>query len=421
MNLERLESIYRNTHLADKSDMDSIKQLTIDYPYFALPYVVLSKYYHDTNHYKFEEMLRQAAMRVKDRKALYDYIHKSSGMSDESSKPIETAKPENISVNDFLEETIVEEDIIKETITDVHTEPEASIIESFEEEPAPSTELEVNQKEEISIVSVDDFLNDEVDLASVEEIDEKEAEISLSDKPDEFIIETHVETRPIDKIEIDYDIIGEELETEFAFSKSFVHKEEVKPSENEQVEITDINFVDNTASDKLEDSTEGQEEPIDKHLRKYPVYSIENYFKDEVGQKGSIEVDEQPSSEKDFFAWLKAPKTTIQEPEKVIKEEDIKEEVVEEKVVKSLDIIDRFITNNPQITRPKKEFFNPENMAKRSEIIDLEFVSETLANIYYEQGNYELALKAYEKLSLQNPSKQAYFASLIEKINKERK
>jgi tetratricopeptide (TPR) repeat protein len=60
-------------------------------------------------------------------------------------------------------------------------------------------------------------------------------------------------------------------------------------------------------------------------------------------------------------------------------------------------------------------------MAKRSEVIDLEFVSETLANIYYEQGNYDMALKAYKKLSLQNPSKESYFADLIEKIKKERK
>jgi tetratricopeptide (TPR) repeat protein len=60
-------------------------------------------------------------------------------------------------------------------------------------------------------------------------------------------------------------------------------------------------------------------------------------------------------------------------------------------------------------------------MAKRSEILDLEFVSETLAEIYYQQGNFDFAIKAYEKLSLQNPSKQSFFADLIDKIKKERK
>jgi tetratricopeptide (TPR) repeat protein len=144
----------------------------------------------------------------------------------------------------------------------------------------------------------------------------------------------------------------------------------------------------------------------------------------------------------DFFAWLKAPKPEVNsqieqkdEVSEIVTEEPIdvstsdsnevieqeEPEKVEGKPVFNLDLIDKFIQSNPQITRPKKEFFNPENMAKRSEVIDLEFVSETLANIYYEQGNYDLALKAYEKLSLQNPSKQAYFADLIEKIRIERK
>ena len=105
-------------------------------------------------------------------------------------------------------------------------------------------------------------------------------------------------------------------------------------------------------------------------------------------------------------------------------EEEVKAEgptVINEKASKSLDIIEKFISINPQISRPKKEFFSPENMAKRSEILDLEFVSETLAEIYYQQGNFDLAIKAYEKLSLQNPSKQSFFADLIDKIKKERK
>ena len=70
MNIERLQSIYHNTALADKTDIEDVRQLTEDYPYYSLPYVILSKYYYETRHYRFEDMLRQAAMRVKDRKAL---------------------------------------------------------------------------------------------------------------------------------------------------------------------------------------------------------------------------------------------------------------------------------------------------------------------------------------------------------------
>ncbi len=48
-----------------------------------------------------------------------------------------------------------------------------------------------------------------------------------------------------------------------------------------------------------------------------------------------------------------------------------------------------------------------------------EFCTETLAEIYAEQGYYEQAKRIYSKLSLNFPEKSAYFASLIEKLTQE--
>ena len=48
-----------------------------------------------------------------------------------------------------------------------------------------------------------------------------------------------------------------------------------------------------------------------------------------------------------------------------------------------------------------------------------EFCTETLAKIYAEQGYYEQAKDIYSKLILSNPEKNAYFATLIEKMNQE--
>jgi len=44
------------------------------------------------------------------------------------------------------------------------------------------------------------------------------------------------------------------------------------------------------------------------------------------------------------------------------------------------------------------------------------YVSETLAEIYVAQEHPELAIEIYRKLSLDNPEKSAYFASLIDKL-----
>ena len=54
-----------------------------------------------------------------------------------------------------------------------------------------------------------------------------------------------------------------------------------------------------------------------------------------------------------------------------------------------------------------------------SDNIDVEFdlYTETLAQIYAEQGYYEQAKRIYSKLILAYPEKSAYFASLIQKMN----
>lgn len=46
-----------------------------------------------------------------------------------------------------------------------------------------------------------------------------------------------------------------------------------------------------------------------------------------------------------------------------------------------------------------------------------DFCTETLAQIYAEQGYYEQAAAIYSKLILRYPEKSAYFAALIDKLN----
>ena len=82
-------------------------------------------------------------------------------------------------------------------------------------------------------------------------------------------------------------------------------------------------------------------------------------------------------------------------------------------------ILDKFIRENPRISRPKIEFYNPVNMARQSIQEDEELVTETLAQLYYRQKAYKKAIRAYEKLSLIYPHRIAYFADLIQKIKNE--
>lgn len=119
------------------------------------------------------------------------------------------------------------------------------------------------------------------------------------------------------------------------------------------------------------------------------------------------------------------PAAHIQETPETKSQEQIQQEIAQQvqrsNVNEFESILDKFIRENPRISRPKAEFYNPMNMAKQSVEEDDELVTETLANVYYSQGHYKKAIRAYEKLCLIYPHKMTYFASLIQKIKTENK
>jgi hypothetical protein len=80
------------------------------------------------------------------------------------------------------------------------------------------------------------------------------------------------------------------------------------------------------------------------------------------------------------------------------------------------DIVEKFIENEPSITRGKAASSPTGDLAKESCNLDDEWVTETLGRIYEKQGNRNKAIKIYEKLRLRFPEKSGYFADLIVKL-----
>lgn len=116
--------------------------------------------------------------------------------------------------------------------------------------------------------------------------------------------------------------------------------------------------------------------------------------------------------EKSFTAWLKSS-TNTQSPEYQVKQQRTEE------------ILERFIKEDPKITRiskldePEKkaaEFFKVSRIAKESLNEKVMPVSETLAQIFEEQGNFAKAIEAYKQLMLFNPEKKSFFANQIKKL-----
>ncbi|MEZ4804913.1 MAG: tetratricopeptide repeat protein [Bacteroidia bacterium] len=394
MDLNQIDTIFSNQKINDESEVRDLYQMIDKYPYFHKPYIILAKHYFDTKDYKFDDMLKQASMRVKDRKELYNYIHtapQSKAQIDSEHIAVEPIAP----IGEITEEDTVIAPSIDEFLedfnsntTEIETEEDSEAVENSKlDDNSPILPVEESHVEEIANIELSEDTQEILeDYSNQELIEEK--------KPIEFEFEGHVIHEDEIDLIADSEIQGEEVPIEFSFSKSFI------PEQEEEIET----------SEPQEEVEQSELEALKKDYVQGIEYNLESTLKQDTNPS------DDKSESKDFFAWLKKP-----EHQDISTSEPEKSEEIESKPDKSLDIIEKFISINPQISRPKREFFNPENMAKKSEVLDLEYVSETLANIYYQQGDLDLAIKAYEKLSLQNPSKQAYFADLIQKIKTERK
>lgn len=204
----------------------------------------------------------------------------------------------------------------------------------------------------------------------------------------------------------------------------FVEKEEEEEEEESISQTEEINLdtpVEITESilpkDKLDENVLYHAisanyqlpELTEDEITKVEVENKRNFKKNSESkiESKSVVKDSKETSKKSFNSWLHSNNN--------FKEHSTDDKNAIYALVKGYSPTTKLFG---EANRPKKEFFSPSKKAKESLSEDTLPVSETLAKIYAIQGNFPLAINAYKQLSLNNPEKKIFFASLIQELEK---
>jgi uncharacterized protein (DUF2164 family) len=435
-----------NQEFIDKSNWEAlsipeIDTLLVQYPYFSFLHLLKARK-------NKVEGLDQDAVAFKKTTLYFNnipWLLYQSNQMPVFSKTVKEEVEENQAIEntypllEILDNSNSEED---EKLEDLNTliSHESSTIE--EETTLDEFEFEDNEIEltnDSDFITEDNITNPNEVIEAIEEPDESTAPSEETEQSEnefkielsndlEFVSEDNI-TNPNEAIED----IAEPYE-------STTPSEEPEQSENEfKIELTnDLEFVSEDNITNPNEVIEAIEEPIESTPLSDPIEKSESELKIEIETilEPSLEIENdadliqtepiRETSREDFIEEAIIPIenvyggdyfTTqgihIDESEK---QEEIKLNFTRNSFKDWLKLMNKIKTEEEIETSKEKNEY-PINSLQDIEHQELDIYTETMADIYINQGLKNKAIQIFEKLSLINPSKSAYFTSRINKIN----
>ncbi len=402
MDATRLIELIKSPESLNQEDLVNLKDLVDRHPFFSIGHLLYLNGLKKTDLASFESELNRSAVRIADRSVLYQLIKQAqtAGSNVSGVRSVElTIEEPKVAVArptpEVVKPTPVPVAAAPQSITESVAAPPVQVVTAPIPAPVPQPEAPITKAEPVSKpesvvapkpkVSLDDIFagtHDDLDedivlIESTTVFIEEKIEITLTEeKPEEI-------PTPLAEEKTEEEIIPSAGATEILITE----EDELSTSPEEE----EIKIMHTIEADL------GLHEPVEKEIEVIAEPSVP-----EIKE----ETNKQPMPSKkmnlgSFNSWLKQQ---LEEKNQAQKESG----PLDEK-----SIIDKFIEAEPKINKPKAEFFNPIESSKKSVLDNESIVSETLAKIYADQGDYDKAISAYKKLSLEKPEKSTYFAALI--------
>ena len=303
-------------------------------------------------------------------------------------------------------------------------------------------DIEASQVEN-SVVLAEDVVSEAVDITPVRDVDTTDFSIENSIEVANDILEKDTMiAQAVEETKEIYDAPIEQVELVNRSAETVEHRTDFTPTapvstyntfqilnpkdeimggfgyEEEHVDPT--NLVDESAPIEVATSLELEEPTFneDKILAAESIQEVQN-IQDELEITESVSVEDEKENAApisasttaatgesfSFNEWLKIPQQ--QQTITASSEKEMKFQIIEE-----------FLDKNPKI-KPLKKIEVPEHKAEVRDLKQTDFsdlMTETLAQIYIEQKQYEKAIKAYKILILKYPEKNSLFANQIKEI-----
>jgi len=417
MNLKLERYIDKYKELGN-SESQELELLVKKYPWFHGAHVLLAKSHKNQNRYSFKNLLKKASLYSGDRTVLYDVMHDSWKIRIDDSS---------------VEDKVVVPAILKDTVSELkESERVGETIEVAGNAPVVEENVEsinvVEPEAEKSLVEskssdslVDDVQTDEVQRTVSEEDDKGR----IVDFEESGSVETD-NSKTVRSISDDANDIKVEVDDRKDYSDEDLQEMSEKKSDDVRSELEKAIKYDpiKDLQEYLDDEDLQEFEEQVKITPDIPVYDPEKElqrFIDSSNDDYDVEIpeDEIVAEEvHDMTYWLEHFDEKEKSVPKKTKKKSPKKPVSNKHPDKATELLEKFIETKPRIAKMDREFFNAEKQGKRSIEDNSDIVTETLAQLYYNQGFPEKSLEIYEKLRLQNPQKEAYFARLILEIKK---
>jgi hypothetical protein len=385
VNKDKFISYIERPELLNADSIASLESLLKEFPYCQTSQLLFTRNLGNQEDIRFNNQLKIAGAYAGDRRKLYELIRK---------KPLETASPFNgTEAKEEIKPVAKEE--IKITSAKKERSPEEILREALAELDAKKKAEEAKKLAEESVAA-----------KAKKEQEEKER----IEKENTLAKEKALAAEALAKAEKEALALAEQLKLEESKAEIKVTEPEIKMTGDEKFdEVEELKQELNTLDEQyttqaIESSVEMDIFEAEAELNKQIETDLKKNIQEDIQKKKEEAEKADPNKKLSFTDWLR------------IKQAPAEGENKEPDITK--DLIEKFIQEQPRISKPKTEFYSPVNMARQSVTDDGELVTETLAKVYVQQGAYAQALKAYETLSLLNPQKKVYFAARIEEIKK---